>query len=122
MSAKQTIGGAQLLLLAIAGFIIWASAFAALYGMQGLGCALGLQRVVLLGSNLLTILLVLLWIGHLALTGVLLWFCIVRWRPRRAARNEVTTFLAVVTCLTTASAVAATFYIGVPVLLLPPCG
>ncbi len=110
------------LLLASAGFIVWGSAFAVLYAMQGLGCALGLQRVAMLGSNMLTVTLAAIWLAHLLLAGCLVWLCCTRWRPRLISQDETKPFLTVVTCLSAASGAFATLYVGLPALLLPPCG
>ena len=37
------------LLLLVAGFLLWSSAFVVLYGLQGLGCRLGWDEAALLG-------------------------------------------------------------------------
>jgi hypothetical protein len=120
MSASRTIGGLWLL-LAIAGFVIWASAFAVLYGMQGLGCTLDLQSVMFLGSNVLTLTLAALWILHLGACVALLWYARSLWRPGPGVETQAKTFLAAVTCLVAATGAIATVYIGLPVLFLPPC-
>lgn len=121
MTARRTASSLWLL-LGIAGFIVWSSAFVALYALQGLGCALRWDALQTLGTNRLTLMLGALWLLHLALLAALGWFSLRRWRPRPQQFQSVDNFLAAMTCLCVASALVATVYIGVPILFFPPCG
>ncbi len=61
------------LLRAVAGLIVWAVAFSAIYGLQGLVCALGWQAVSLGPVSLGRLLLIVLWLGFVALLGWMSW-------------------------------------------------
>lgn len=113
--------GALKLLVAVAGFIIWSSAFVVLYSIQGYACASELRHAVWMGMNAATVLLVAAWIVHLAAGGALLWAA---WQATPAARPrnyDARTFLIALTCLVAAFGLGATILIGAPVLALHPC-
>jgi LytS/YehU family sensor histidine kinase len=108
------------LLLAISGLIIWMSAFVALYAGLSLGCAAGMHRLEMLGANALSILLAALFLGHLAALGGLQWYAWAIWRARKDPTRS-SGFLAVLTCLIAAASIVSMFFIGLPLLMVPPC-
>jgi hypothetical protein len=111
---------ARRLLLAITGLIVWASAFVALYVVLSIGCAAGLHQSQSFGGNALTALLAAVFGIHLAALGGLQWWAIGNWRGRRDATRS-NGYLAVLTCTITAVGIVALLFIGLPMLLVPPC-
>lgn len=109
------------LLLATAGLIIMSSAFVFLYGGVGLGCALGWETRAVFGTNLLTLILIGLWLLHLAALGALQWYALGLWHNAAGPDAAAARFLSATTCLVAAIGLIATVYIGFPVLVLPPC-
>jgi hypothetical protein len=104
----------QDLALLVAGFLVWATAFAALYGLHALGCDFAWHRIAIGPASLLRIFLVLLWVGALIAAGALAASSL-----RRAVGQSGTLSRAAA-----ASAVAAVFAIiwtGSPVALLGLC-
>ncbi len=101
------------LLRASAGLIIWAIAFTALYGLQGLSCAFGWDAWSLGGVSFARLLLLLVYVG----SGVLLAFLCWAFRPR-AADTDFTDRLAFT------GAIAGFFslaYTGIPVVAASVC-
>lgn len=110
------------LLLAVGGLIAWASAFVVLYVAVSLGCRYGWQQAELFGLNLLTLLLALIWVLHMAAIAWLGWYGLSEWRSIRAA-GEIgpSLYLAFLTGLIALVSLVGTVYLGAPVLILPPC-
>ncbi len=101
------------LLRASAGLIIWAVAFSALYGLQGLGCAFGWDASSIGSLSLARLVLVLVYVG----SGVLLAYLCWALRPRKTD-TDFTSRLAF------AGAVAGFFslaYTGMPVVAASVC-
>ncbi|WP_431470826.1 hypothetical protein [Sphingosinithalassobacter sp. LHW66-3] len=94
------------LLRAVSGLIVWAVAFSALYGLQGLVCAAGWQATRLGPLSLGRAMLVLLWLGFLAL---LAWMS---WRFAHGSRD----FLGLLAIGLALVGLVATAYTGAPVL------
>lgn len=101
----------------IAGYLIWSSCFASLYALQSLGCALALNLPAApFGLNATTLVLVLVWLLHLAGLALLIQ------RTHSAhPENEHAGFMRRVSLILHFSALAATLWVGLPVLFLPPC-
>ncbi len=113
--------GALKLLAAVAGFVVWSSAFVVLYSIQGYACASELRNAVWLGFNAATLVLTGAWLLHLAAGGALLWAA---WRALPAGQSgeqDARTFLLGLTWMFAVSGFVATIYIGAPVLVLHPC-
>lgn len=121
MKPRVRIASALWLAVASGGLIIWSSAFVFLYAGLGLGCALGWQRVPLLGSNALTVMLAGLWLLHLALLGAFQWFAHGLWDRATGPDEGAAKFLAASTCLIAGVGILSTLFIGFAVLMLPPC-
>lgn len=120
MSAVR-ISSALWLAVASGGLIVTSSAFVFLYAAIGIGCMVGWHLIDLAGTNLLTAVLVVIWVVHLAALGGLQWFAVRLW-PRATGPDEgAARFLAAMTCLLAATGILATIFIGFPVLVLPPC-
>lgn len=110
------------LLLAVGGLIVWSSAFVFLYSVLSLGCVYGWHRPELAGVGLLTILLALVWLAHIAALVWLQWYGLSRWRRIRAeGENGPALYLAALTALVAAVSLVGTVYLGTPVVILPPC-
>jgi len=108
------------LLLAISGLIVWSSAFVALYVALSVGCAAGLHGLELLGANALTLLLLALVLAHLAGLGGLLWYSVTIWRGRKDPTRS-SGYLAVLTCVITTVGLFAMLFLGLPIVMVPPC-
>ncbi|MEW9855123.1 hypothetical protein [Novosphingobium sp. M1R2S20] len=101
------------LLRAISGLIAWAVAFSAIYGLQGLGCALGWDRVMIGPLQLGRTLLIVLWLAFVAVQAWMIWHF--THHPRGSVfLNRLTVAVAVVGWV-------ATIYTGVPVVLASMC-
>ncbi|MFU8817348.1 MAG: hypothetical protein ACNA7W_18525 [Pseudomonadales bacterium] len=111
---------ARRLLLAISGLIVWSSAFVVLYAALSVGCAAGVHHLQLGAIDALTALLLALFLAHLAGLAGLQWYALVGWRKRRNPSRS-NGFLAVLFCLVTAASTVSLFFIGLPLLLVPPC-
>ncbi|GGK26523.1 hypothetical protein [Salinarimonas ramus] len=102
------------LLWLVGGFLVWSSAFLVLYGLHAIGCTYAWDastlRIALLGA----------WVGHVVLAGALVPL------SRRAGRGERPDdrgagFVARASLVLSAAALAATIWIGLPVLAYPLC-
>jgi hypothetical protein len=110
------------LLLAVGGLIVWSSAFVFLYAVLSLGCVYGWHRPELAGISLLTGLLALVWLAHIAALVWLQWYGLSRWRQIRAeGKDGPALYLAALTALVAAVSLVGTVYLGTPVVILPPC-
>ncbi|MFL9824204.1 hypothetical protein [Rhodoplanes sp. SY1] len=105
------------LLLLVAGFVIWSSAFVLLYALQSIGCAAGWERPTVAGTSLLRALLVLLWTAHV---GALVALLIYTWR-RRPGGAEVARFAHRVAIGTSMVALVATLWTGAPIVAASMC-
>ena len=110
----------RLLLVAPAGWFVWAACFAVLYLVQGLGCHSSMQIPNVLGFNGLNVVLAALWIGHMALIAGLEVLA-VRGSTQVAAAHEPHDFLRRLTRINNLTSFTATLWIGFPVVLLSPC-
>jgi hypothetical protein len=111
---------ARRLLLAIAGLIVWSSAFVTLYAVLSVGCAADVHRLEVLGANALTVLLLALFLAHLAGLGGLQWYSVSLWRARKDPTRSGG-YLAVLTCVVTAASLFSMLFLGLPILMIPPC-
>lgn len=102
-----------------AGFTVWSTAFLALYGAHALGCARGWEGQTVGPTSLLRLVLVTLWVAHLALAAGV---AALARRRHRSAGNEVSGLLGELAFALGIVALAATLWIGLPALVLPLCG
>lgn len=102
----------------IAGYLVWSLCFVVLYSLLSVGCEAGWHHYRLLGINLLSWLLVLAWLLHVAAAAWLVWR-VKSSDPEQLERNG--RFMRRVTLLLHVTALAGTIWIGIPVLGLPPC-
>ena len=99
----------------VAGFAAWGSALAILYAALGVGCEQGWDEVMLGPVSLLRSLLLVLWVGHLAVLAWLYVLC------RRLAaegwfgRTPTARFLVRAGLAATAAAFVATVVTGIAV-------
>jgi hypothetical protein len=111
------------LLLLIAGMMIWGSAFLMLYAFLSVGCELGWATAALGPISLLRVILIGVWLFHLALiAGLLLW----TYRRKQAVESgaegaEVDTFFAGNVLVATIVAAVATVINYAPILGLSLC-
>jgi hypothetical protein len=99
------------LLLLVAGFVLWSSAFVVLYGIQALGCHLGWDDISLGPVTLNRTALLAVWVVHLCLIGLLA----AALARRRASAGDLP-FIERAGLALTFCALAATIWIGFPVL------
>jgi LytS/YehU family sensor histidine kinase len=111
---------ARRLLLAVTGLIVWSSAFVTLYAVLSVGCAAGVHRLDLLGANALTVLLLAVFMAHLTGLGGLQWYSMTLWRARKDPTRS-SGYLAVLTCVITAVSIFSLLFLGLPILMVPPC-
>ncbi|MET4699220.1 hypothetical protein ABIE65_002250 [Constrictibacter sp. MBR-5] len=120
-------GVAALLRLTLAswGLLVWSVAFVVLYGGLSLGCAAGAGQVTLWEADRLAIVLAAVWIAHLLLVvlpgvvGRRKWVGSGGEAPADHAR--ATGFLWRLMRMLLLVGAVATLWIGLPVLVLPPC-
>ena len=96
----------------VAGFLVWASAFTLLYGGFSLGCALGWDRSFIL------VLLVVLWLAHVALCALILWRDLHTGAPTSGPMNGQ--LLLTVVRGSSLAALVATIWTGLPIIVTPP--
>lgn len=101
------------LLRAVAGLVVWAVAFSAIYGAQGLVCARGWHDVAIGPVGVGRALLVMLWLVFCALLG---WMT---WRLRRAWHGGV--FLDRLAAASAVVGLISTVYTGLPVVATAVC-
>ena len=100
-----------ILLRLSAGLVAWTVAFAAIYGLHGIGCAAGWQARAMAGTDLQRLALFGAWFGAVAATAALAW-----WLSRRRA-----TLLDRVAAAVGWIAVAATIVTFAPIAAVPAC-
>ena len=83
MTGDGPVTAPRPVLLLVAGFVAWSSAFVLLYAGLSMGCALGWDRVTLGPISLLRLGLLLLWSGHLVVLA-----CLIIASRRRAAAER----------------------------------
>ncbi|WP_414471327.1 hypothetical protein [Microvirga sp. M2] len=116
------------LLLLVAGFGIWSSAFASLYAANAIGCSFGWQNVDVGPISLNRLVLVLLWIGHLTASGLLLAGCLktglkarLKIRRTHADQGHPSRFLSASALGANGCALFATLWTGLPVVGASAC-
>lgn len=102
----------------IAGYLVWSSCFVVLYSLLSIGCELQWQRFGLLGISSITLMLIFAWLLHLLALG---WLIRAAWQAERAGLPPPSRFVRRVTLILHLTAFAATIWIGLPILALPPC-
>lgn len=102
------------LLRSVAGLILWAVAFSAIYGLQGLSCAFGWDAIELAGSSVARIILIATYAVSVA---VIAWLC---WRLRPGSNTM--SFLGTLAFASAIIGLISTIYTGMPVLALTICG
>lgn len=119
MRALSPLSAVNLLVL-IAGFVIWASAFSVLYGVLSIGCEYGWQNIRTGPVSLNTLVLAALLFAHLIAHLALLVFT-----GRRLAIsggwNAPARFLARGSFGTAAAGMVATLWTGAPIAFLTQC-
>lgn len=104
------------LIALIAGPTVWAVGFSVLYGIQGAGCQLGWEGVLIGPLDLLRGLLLLVWAAHLA---VLVWM--VRWTHRRAYSPPDQRFFRFGAFSLALTGLVAMVWTGLPVVFTSAC-
>lgn len=113
----RRVRGPDLLWL-VAGFTVWAAGFSALYGLHAVGCRAGWEEAALAGLSANRIVLLVTYIGHVAL-GAALWFPLDRMARRWEGPSAETLRRAAI--MVTIAAVVSTLWTGAPVLFLETC-
>lgn len=102
----------------VAGFTLWGAGFSALYGLHAVGCRAGWEEAAFAGLSVNRIVLLLTYIGHVAL-GAALWFPLDRIARRWQGPSADT--VRRVAIMVTIAAVISTLWTGAPVLFLETC-
>lgn len=100
-----------MMLGAISPMITWAVYFVVVYAVQGVGCDQAWNRNLLLGTNALTLALIVVTVIALALIG---WQGARAWPRRADFHGRVALTLAVLAAL-------ATTFTVIPIIMLEPC-
>ncbi|MFN3688139.1 hypothetical protein [Salinarimonas sp.] len=113
ISVERPVG----LLSLLVGFTIWSAAFLILYSMHALGCLWGWHQVTAGPTSLLRIVLVGIWIGHVAILAV------VTLATRRyvAGAGSESGFIGAVAYTLLLAGLAATLFNGIPAAWIPLC-
>lgn len=116
----MTAAHASLRLLGlVGGLLLWSSAFVALYALHAVGCAITWTEVGVGPVSLSRVVLLAVWLVHLALLILLLLRC--RTWLRDTAPGSGDRFVARSSVALTVVAFVATAYIGLPIVLLRHC-
>ncbi len=115
--AKRASG----LILLPAGFVVWSVAFVALYGLLSVGCELGWQGRHIGPLSVLRVLLLALWMVHLAALAWLIRLCWRRVRGHAEVGRSTAGFLDMASLAAMLAAFAATVWTGIPVLGASAC-
>lgn len=113
ISVERSVG----LLTLLVGFTLWSAAFLILYSMHALGCLWGWHLVELGPTSLLRVVLVGIWIGHVALIGVL---ALLTRRYVQGAGSEGG-FIGTIAYTLLLAGLVATLFNGVPAAWIPLC-
>ncbi len=108
------------LLLAL-GFLLWASAFTALYAVLSLGCAWNWDRIAWGPLDPLRSILLLVWAGHM---GALVWLVRAGRKPnlaRSSGSPATARFIRAASLAATGAALAATAWIGLAIPFVSLC-
>ena len=113
----------RVLLRLVAGLGVWASCFVLLYAGLSLGCASALAGKQVGGVSVLSALLTVIWVAHLAALAVMFWRA---WSNRHVLPTDVqpastARFTGRLTWVLHGVALVATVVIGLPILMLPAC-
>ncbi len=116
----MTAAHASLRLLGlVGGLLLWSSAFIALYGLHAVACNVTWTEVAIGPASLSEIVLLAVWLGHLALLILLLLRC--RAWLRDTAPGSGDRFVARSSIVLTVVSIVATAYTGLPIVLLRHC-
>jgi hypothetical protein len=102
-------------------WLIWSSAFVTLYGLLSLGCMYGWTVTRIGPFTLLTVVLIAVWLAHVAALAVLGWHA---WRAdtgKDDADPGNRRLLGFATRAGYLAALVGTVWIGFPILMIHPC-
>lgn len=112
-------GGWGKVITAVSGLLIFASATLFLHAFVTLGCALGWDGRTISGFNLLTVILMAVWLAHLVPVALL---APQHFNAARAGRGGAqATLLLWLTFIATSIGLVATLRVGFPLMVLPAC-
>lgn len=112
-------GGWAKLIATVSGLLIFASASLFLHAFVSLGCALGWNAQTVSGFNLLTVVLMAVWLVHLVPIAAL---APQQFKAARAGSGGAqATFLLWLTFIATSIGLVATLQVGFPLMVLPAC-
>ena len=103
----------------VGGLLLWSSAFVALYALHAVGCAVTWAEVGVGPVSLSQVVLIAVWLAHLALLILLLLRC--RTWLRDSMPGSGDRFVARSSIALTVVAIIATGYTGLPIMLLRHC-
>jgi hypothetical protein len=111
------------LLWMISGLVIWSVHFVAVYVLMSLGCALSFATAQLAGMSAINLVLLILTAVLLAAILYLGWASLRQWQLLRGsgAAEQNAAFMALAATLIHAIPLLAVIYVGLPLLISPPC-
>lgn len=112
------------LLLLVAGFGIWSSAFVSLYAANAIGCSFGWQNMDIGPISQNRLVLIVLWSGHLTASGLLFARCLktgLKTRRSHADWGHPSRFLSACALGANGCALFATLWTGLPIVSAAAC-
>ena len=109
------------LLLMIAGFIVWSSAFVLIYAALSVGCEFGWEEIAIGPVSLQRAVLVCLWLLHLALIALLLVVALRRFQAKGGGDPAMASFFRRSVLATAIVAGAITVFNYAPAAVLSTC-
>ncbi len=106
----------------MAAFLIWAAHFFAVYGLNGLACARGLDTLRVFGFPFVPFAVVAATALALLLAGAVLMTALLGRGPAAQVREDPRRFIRWFTAGAAGVALVAILWNGLPALQVPPCG
>lgn len=104
-----------LVMRVLAGLLLWAAGFSVLYGLHGVGCAVGWGNARFGPVTVLSVVLVGTWLAFVAMASVWL---VVLWRRDGLAQSDLLRKVGLISAL---SGLGGLLFTGAPVLLPAHC-
>lgn len=107
------------MLFMLSGWLIWSSCFVALYAGVYLGCEyMTVPADQLSGLNAM---LALIWLVHLAILLPFVWRSWTRLKAHAGQQRNERPFIPTITFALNTTALVGTVWVGIPVIMIPPC-
>lgn len=106
----------------MAAFLLWAAHFTAVYSLNGVACARGLDAMRILGFPLVPFAVTGLTLAALAAAAWILMRALLGRGPAAGAREDPRRFIRWFTAGAAGAALVAILWVGLPALQVPACG